>query len=125
MSATKATFPQPGFALADAERVAKKIVERLAPFAQCVEIAGSIRRQRPRVNDIDLVAIPRVEMHGLFGQEKTAPRDSALVIELCSMAAYVGARGDKVVRADIREIARTLRSINRKLPNRRSTRRKK
>ncbi len=102
MSVTKATIPQPGFALEDARRVAERIVARLAPHcAAAIEIAGSIRRQRPRVNDIDIVAIPRLVPSGLFGQEQQAPRDSALVTELCLMGAYVGARGDKLVRVTV------------------------
>jgi DNA polymerase (family X) len=34
------------------------LVERLTPFCDQVEIAGSIRRRKTRVHDIDIVAIP-------------------------------------------------------------------
>lgn len=38
-----------------------EIVGSLIPFCQKIEIAGSIRRERPFVHDIDLVVIPRSE----------------------------------------------------------------
>jgi len=44
--------------LASAEKLAAKILSELAPFCERIEIAGSIRRRRPFVNDIDLVALP-------------------------------------------------------------------
>ena len=42
-----------------ATKIAEKIVSELAPLCEKIEIAGSIRRQRPEVNDIDLVVLPR------------------------------------------------------------------
>jgi hypothetical protein len=45
--------------LATAQRAASKIASELAPFCERIEIAGSIRRQRPNCNDIDLVILPR------------------------------------------------------------------
>lgn len=44
--------------LAKAREIADGVVKKLAPFCQRIEIAGSIRRQRPFVHDIDLVLIP-------------------------------------------------------------------
>lgn len=44
--------------LAKAHRYAEQIAERLQPFCKRLEIAGSIRRQRPFCGDIDLVAEP-------------------------------------------------------------------
>jgi len=45
--------------LAEAERYAAKIVEALQPMCLKIEVAGSIRRRRPLVNDIDLVILPQ------------------------------------------------------------------
>lgn len=39
--------------------VALKIQEQLAPLCERIEIAGSIRRGRPEVNDVDFVILPR------------------------------------------------------------------
>jgi DNA polymerase (family 10) len=44
--------------LSDADSNASRIVEILRPFCTRIEIAGSIRRRRPIVNDIDLVILP-------------------------------------------------------------------
>ena len=45
--------------LVAAQRLATKIRDELAPFCEQIEIAGSIRRQRPQVNDVDLVCLPK------------------------------------------------------------------
>lgn len=45
--------------LDSAQQVAKELVAELTPFCSKLEVAGSIRRRRPFVNDIDLVAIPK------------------------------------------------------------------
>jgi len=45
--------------LHQAMTIAERIQRELAPFCQKCEIAGSIRRGRPDVNDIDLVILPK------------------------------------------------------------------
>lgn len=37
---------------------AQRIVEKLGAYSQRIEIAGSLRRQRPLIGDIEIVAIP-------------------------------------------------------------------
>jgi len=39
-------------------RIAGQVVEKLKPFCDRIEVAGSIRRKKSWVNDIDLVVIP-------------------------------------------------------------------
>lgn len=46
--------------------IADSLVERLRPACHRIEIAGSLRRQRPMVGDIEIVAIPRLDTD-LFG----------------------------------------------------------
>ncbi len=41
-----------------AQRVAREVIERLSPYCQKIEVAGSVRRKKPTVNDIDFVLIP-------------------------------------------------------------------
>lgn len=41
--------------------LAEKLVERLAPACTRIEIAGSLRRRRPFVGDIEVVAVPKFE----------------------------------------------------------------
>lgn len=45
--------------LATALAYAHHIVKWLGPFCERIEVAGSIRRRRPTVGDVDIVCIPR------------------------------------------------------------------
>jgi DNA polymerase/3'-5' exonuclease PolX len=49
--------------LEDAQRIAAEAVADLAPFCARIEIAGSIRRRRPEVGDIEIVAISKRELN--------------------------------------------------------------
>lgn len=46
-------------ALCNAERLAEKLVKWLIPASERIEIAGSVRRRKPEVHDIELVAISK------------------------------------------------------------------
>ncbi|WP_298266060.1 hypothetical protein [uncultured Lutibacter sp.] len=46
--------------------IAEKIKKQLAPHCERIEIAGSIRRKKPNVGDIEIVAIPKPYDVGLF-----------------------------------------------------------
>ena len=46
--------------------IAEQIKTDLAPFCDRIEIAGSIRRRKPDVGDIEIVAIPKTCPLGLF-----------------------------------------------------------
>jgi len=41
-----------------AKRIAKEVIKRLNPYCQRIEVAGSVRRRKYKVNDIDFVLIP-------------------------------------------------------------------
>jgi DNA polymerase/3'-5' exonuclease PolX len=41
-----------------ARTIAKRLVDRLLPYCERIEIAGSIRREKAEVGDIEIVAIP-------------------------------------------------------------------
>lgn len=45
--------------LEDADALAGRIVQCIEPNCRKIEVAGSIRRRRPEVNDIDIVLVPR------------------------------------------------------------------
>lgn len=51
--------PLSAIPLAQAQAWAERIAGELAPMAHRIEIAGSIRRRRPLVNDIDFVILPK------------------------------------------------------------------
>jgi DNA polymerase (family 10) len=44
--------------LAQAQKIADEVVKRLSSYCKKIEVAGSIRRRKPFVNDIDIVLIP-------------------------------------------------------------------
>ena len=48
------------------QRIANSVLKELKPYCERIEIAGSIRRQKPDPNDIEIVAIPKPYDVGLF-----------------------------------------------------------
>ena len=40
-----------------AKSIANEVIKRLSPYCQRIEIAGSVRRNKPTVNDLDFVLI--------------------------------------------------------------------
>lgn len=45
--------------LADAKEIAEALVEYLRDYCERIQIAGSVRRGRPEVKDVEIVAIPK------------------------------------------------------------------
>jgi DNA polymerase/3'-5' exonuclease PolX len=58
--------------LKHAKALADRIVEILTPYCSIINIAGSIRREKPEVKDVEIVAIVKRYFHqdGLFGDGK-------------------------------------------------------
>ena len=48
--------------LEQAENLGKEIIKALVRHVEKAEIAGSVRRRRPQVNDLDIVVIPKIWM---------------------------------------------------------------
>ena len=44
---------------AEAHKIAQEVLEQLKPYCERIEIAGSIRRKKAEVGDIEIVAIPK------------------------------------------------------------------
>jgi DNA polymerase/3'-5' exonuclease PolX len=61
--------------LVEAERIGRSMVNALLPLCERVELAGSIRRRKPFVGDIEIVCIPRVvpvlDMFGAVAGEES------------------------------------------------------
>jgi len=56
--------------LDQAQQLAEKVLASMRPFADRSEIAGSIRRRKEEVKDIEIVAVPRFgPARDLFGQD--------------------------------------------------------
>ena len=64
-----------------AQAEADVLVEKLAPHCERIEVAGSIRRKRPMVGDIEIVCIPKAVMAGLFGDEQERSPDFEAVVD--------------------------------------------
>ncbi|GAI67541.1 unnamed protein product, partial [marine sediment metagenome] len=45
--------------LEQAQEIADDLLKRLYPYCQRIEVAGSVRRQKPEVGDIELLCIPK------------------------------------------------------------------
>ena len=58
--------------LAHAQAIAQELIDLLKPFCSRIEVAGSVRRKKPIVKDIELVLIPNQEIQfsGLFNDEE-------------------------------------------------------
>jgi DNA polymerase/3'-5' exonuclease PolX len=54
------------YPLKEVQKIAQKVLEQLKPHCERIEIAGSIRRKKPDVGDIEIVAIPKPYKIGLF-----------------------------------------------------------
>jgi DNA polymerase/3'-5' exonuclease PolX len=76
--------------LPEAARIAAAIAADLAPYCDRIQIAGSVRRRKEVVGDIEMVAIPRYAPAGLFG-DCTA---NLLWEHLHASDAYRFAKGD-------------------------------
>lgn len=62
--------------LSEMRAVAESLVATLAAFCERIEVAGSIRRERPTVGDVELVAVPRfvASSSDMFGNEDALNR---------------------------------------------------
>ena len=47
--------------LQEAERIARELLLTLAPCCERIEIAGSVRRRKPEVKDVEIVYISRID----------------------------------------------------------------
>lgn len=52
-----------------AEKIAEAVIKRLAPYCTYIEVAGSVRRRRPWVKDVDFVLIVS-DLWGLHSEVK-------------------------------------------------------
>ncbi len=62
--------------LEHARKIAADVVLKLRPYVEEIEVAGSVRRCKPIVGDIEVVVIPKsTPQHDLLGVEIGAMRD--------------------------------------------------
>jgi DNA polymerase/3'-5' exonuclease PolX len=72
--------------LVEAEQVASEILHQLLPTVIRAEVAGSIRRRKADIGDIEIVCVPRMEtvQTGLFGDPEEVNLLEGLISEMCS-----------------------------------------
>jgi len=83
--------------LAEARGLAAEVVDLLAPFCERIEIAGSIRRGRATIGDLEIVALPRLveeRQPDLFGNGK--PSTVNLLDQRCDALREQGVFGTRV-----------------------------
>ena len=49
-----------------AKEIAEKVVSQLSPYCERIEIAGSVRREKPFPKDVEIVCIPRGKDYANF-----------------------------------------------------------
>jgi DNA polymerase/3'-5' exonuclease PolX len=76
-----------------AKEIAVRIYKSLEPFCTRLEIAGSVRREKPLVKDIELVLTPRLtEVKDLFGDVLESKRNNEFVKTVKSLGTIL--KGD-------------------------------
>ncbi len=57
--------------LEEAKKIAVAICYKLQPFCEKINIAGSVRRQKPLVKDIEIICVPKAEvLKDMFGWDE-------------------------------------------------------
>jgi len=81
--------------LEEAERLAQSFIEEIRPFCERIQVAGSVRRKKPEVKDVDLVMIVR----DWFGLNATLQKLGKLVLDgpKLKRVLYKGAQIDMYV----------------------------
>ncbi|MBT4822840.1 MAG: hypothetical protein HN742_10835 [Lentisphaerae bacterium] len=86
--------PREKIPLEEARGVAEQLQRDLAPFASRLEVAGSIRRRKPEVGDIELVALIEPELD-MLGEPATDQAEPDIVRALRTRASYTVKSGRK------------------------------
>jgi DNA polymerase/3'-5' exonuclease PolX len=64
----------------EARALAEKVCHQLVPYCEKIKIAGSIRRKKSQVSDIDIVCIPKTKpVKDLFGMISHHERDPGFI----------------------------------------------
>ena len=79
--------------LEQAQKLVQEIVEQISPYCERIEVAGSIRRKKSEVHDVDIVLIPKPLLwHRIIAALQRA------------MDAKILKRGDSIAQLLIRDV---------------------
>lgn len=83
---------------AEALKLAHELESMLRPCVERIQIAGSLRRMKPMVGDIELLFIPRLTKvkTGLFGEDTTTVDEAAFKIDALVTAGILAKRPSKI-----------------------------
>ncbi len=82
--------------------IAARVCEELSPFCHRIQTAGSLRRNRPEVGDIEIVAIPK-PWQDMFGEEFPLTTDHALNHVDYEQFGVLTANGNKLKKIQLHE----------------------
>lgn len=100
--ATDRPTPRERFPLQEAQPVAEQLVSDLEPFASRLELGGSIRRRKPEVGDIELIALVEPELD-MLGQPASDQGEPEIVRALRTRASYTTKSGPKYTQVVLEE----------------------
>lgn len=91
--------------LQEAKDIAVGLWERLNPHCDICKVAGSIRREKPEVKDIEIVCLPKMVMgKDLFGKDTVAVRSQEFDKIVSSLGEIVkGKFGGKYMQVKLKE----------------------
>lgn len=87
MAATKVKLP-----LTRARQLAEALAADLMPGCERIEIAGSVRRRKPEVGDLELVAVPKPRAN-LFGEPTHGTLLDPILERLCERGELTNLKG--------------------------------
>ena len=92
---------------ANALAIAHSVVADMEPYCERIEIAGSLRRKKPDVGDIEICAIPKmVRVNNLFQDEIVVSALEIGIRNLCSRYSWsITKNGDHYKRIDLGPIS--------------------
>lgn len=69
-----------------AREIATRILKQLEPFCKRIDVAGSVRREKNEVKDIEICCVPRtIENKDLFGNIQSVSRANNFVSEVMNL----------------------------------------
>lgn len=76
--------------LAEAKYIADMVVSKLFPYCDKILVAGSIRREKSEVKDIEIICQPKLdEIKDLFGKVITAFRSPEFVLQVRQLGSII------------------------------------
>ena len=87
--------------LKEAQNIAVEICYQLEPFCEKINIAGSVRRKKQEVKDIEIVCVPKLEtQYDMFGTPFSSGRNTGFRDVVLSLGEIIKGGGKRQVHAN-------------------------